>query len=123
MDYSLPSVARHVGFTFAHHDPEEDAVAAAKVGLAALDDIGVESIDDAERRLNRYLLMEFGATRQRSGNIHGASKSQPPFTPTAGDIDPQTPFFCMNGVITGARENCTRAEAIRALGTRGAHAR
>lgn len=123
LDYSLPSVARHVGFTFAHHDPEEDAVAAAKVGLAALEDIGVESIDDAERRLNRYLLKEFGATRQRSGKIQGASKSPSSFTPTAGDIDAENPFFGKNVVITGELENFTRAEAIQELVNRGAQAK
>lgn len=60
MNHKLPTVARHIGFSFDHHDPEADAVAAAKIGLAALDQIGVGSIDDAGLRLRRRLVKTFG---------------------------------------------------------------
>lgn len=120
LDYSLPSVAEHVGFDFEHHDPEEDAVAAAKVGLAALKEIGVESIGDAEVRLNRYLLKEFGAVKQRYGQIHGAWKSPSSFAPTVDEIDEENLFFGTSVVITGTLESFTRAEAIQEIVNRGA---
>ena len=123
LDYSLPTMAAHVGFTFEHHDPEEDAVAAAKVGLAALEKIGAESIGDAEDRLNRYLLKEFGATRQPSGRIRDSSRAPSSFAPTVDDIDVENPFFGKTVVLTGALDGFTRAEAIQEIVNRGATAK
>jgi DNA polymerase III subunit epsilon len=36
--HSLPTVAAHLGIRFAHHDPAEDARAAAEIALRALDE-------------------------------------------------------------------------------------
>lgn len=122
LDYSLPSVAAHVGFDFDHHDPEADAVAAARIGIAALKDVGVDSVGEAEVQLNRYLLKQFGAAKQRSGQIHDTSKSPGSFTPTVNEIDEENPFFGTKVVITGTLDSFTRAEAIQEVVNRGAKA-
>jgi DNA polymerase-3 subunit epsilon len=62
-NHKLPTVAEHVGFTFKHHDAEEDAVASARIGLAAVQELGVGATAGAEVWENRYLLQEFGAAR------------------------------------------------------------
>ena len=118
INHKLPTVAGHVGFSFDHHDPEADAVAAAKIGLAALDQIGVDSIDELGVRLNRPLLKRFGTASQRPGPSHDASSSSS--GSVVRQIDAGNPFFGKRVVVTGTLQSFTRAEATQEMVRRGA---
>jgi DNA polymerase-3 subunit epsilon len=118
MNHKLPTVAGHIGFSFDHHDPEADAVAAAKIGLAALDQVGVDSIDELGVRLKRPLLKTFGTARQWPDQSHSGSDSSS--RPVASQIDVDSPFFGKHVVVTGALQGFTRTEATRELARQGA---
>ena len=50
---ALGSVARHLGIRFKHHNAAEDAVACAKIAIAAARELGVPEIADIPKRLER----------------------------------------------------------------------
>ncbi len=48
---SLDSVARYLGLSLRHHDPEDDAVACANVAMAAASQLGVQHVQDLAERV------------------------------------------------------------------------
>ena len=65
--YGLDSVCAGIGYDFKHHDALEDAKAAAKVILAAMNETGL----DLAGWLNRVQQPIFGSTIAQAGNSEG----------------------------------------------------
>lgn len=73
--YGLKAIADRLGIAFQHHDALEDAMACAKILLAAADAHGASSLDDLEKQLRltrgRAGAWGCGGPRSRDGGSRG----------------------------------------------------
>jgi len=117
LSYSLPWVAEAAGLDFdGHHDPEADAVAAARifVDIAARREAGSveETLAHAHCELGHLTPDDWrGCFHQQSGY----------FIPSPNpDADPSHPFYGREMVFTGALATMTRQRAWDLTAERGA---
>ncbi|WP_164102699.1 exonuclease domain-containing protein [Candidatus Laterigemmans baculatus] len=77
--YGLKAIANRLGITFQHHDALEDAMACAKILLAAADEHAASSLDELEKRLRitrgRAGAWGCGGPRSRDGRTSGGGRS------------------------------------------------
>lgn len=78
LGYGLKAIANRLGISFQHHDALEDAMACAKILLAAADEHAVTSLDELEKRLRitRGRAGAWGCGGPRSRDARGRNSSQ-----------------------------------------------
>jgi DNA polymerase-3 subunit epsilon len=121
LSYSLPWVAEAAGYSLkSHHDPEVDAVAAARIFL----DIGARrgEVDFAAILKSARCVIGTVGDGAWSGCHHRSTSGyRTALLPSPNpDADPAHPFYGREMVFTGALATMTRSRAWEAVAERGA---
>ncbi len=122
LSYSLPWVAEAAGCPMDdHHDPEADAVAAARIFLdiAARREAGSveETLTSARCAMGRLDPDGWRGSYHKQPGGGGPGYLLPPTNP---DADPSHPFYGRQMVFTGALATMTRQQAWDLIAERGA---
>lgn len=116
-NYRLSTVADHLGISFKHHDALEDARAAARVTLAALESSGTDSLQDLSEMHN----LRLGAQRLNSHTPAGSMKNKAVPKVAAQKIKKSHPFYNADVVFTGKLQTMTRGQASKKVINCGGH--
>lgn len=119
LSYRLPDVANACGIDFNHHDPADDAAAAATVALACAGAVEAGNLPDAARRLHVGIGRLSATTWWPSGQIDHRGRISD-LEPTVAGIDRSSPFFGTTVVFTGAM-TMVHADAAQLVVNAGGH--
>ncbi|MDW7670350.1 MAG: exonuclease domain-containing protein [Bacillota bacterium] len=118
INYKLPTVARHIGFEFKHHDALEDAIAAAEVLIHLLDNHGQGSIESLAERFDICLgkihssgYLPCSSLRFCSGSYSKVDLSK--LKPHTVKFDEDNLFYGKTVVFTGSLDGFSRADAAQ----------
>jgi DNA polymerase-3 subunit epsilon len=112
LNYSLPTVAAHVGVEFKHHDPEEDAAACAQLALLSARKCGAAEIVDCAERLNIRMGALFPGGF-RASSVRSAEFKASDLVPNAASFDESHPYFDRTFVFTGTLQSMVRRDAMQ----------
>ena len=110
--YSLATVAEHLGIAFQHHDPMEDATAAARIAILASEKTGATDLHHLAELLAFNAGQFFDSGYRPCGDL-GVGMRLKDLTATTTDFDCNHPFYDKLVVFTGALDSMTRAEAAQ----------
>ena len=117
INYRLLTVASHLGVKFRHHNPEDDAMACAKVALKACEEKEVASLEELATTLKRKPGRLFGdgysPPDSSSARWRGTKINLSTLTADAENFDPSHPFYSQRVVFTGTLQSMTRQEAAQ----------
>jgi DNA polymerase-3 subunit epsilon len=110
LSYSLPVVADRCGIKFLHHDPEEDAFAAAEVALRCCDAFAVPEPTVAVVASG----LRVGSLSPEGYQPCGTIALRPSqLTPQTDRFDQDHPFFGATVVFTGTIQSMVRRDAMQ----------
>jgi DNA polymerase-3 subunit epsilon len=109
-NYGLSSVAEHLGIQFRHHDPEEDAVACAKIAIRACREHRARSLDELAERIE-ILKGELYLGGYKPCRKKPTKPSD--IVPTTQDFDEEHALYGKQVVFTGTLQSMVRREAMQ----------
>jgi DNA polymerase III subunit epsilon len=118
---ALDVVADHLDIEFRHHDPREDATAAAKIARYACEAQGVDSLHELSNTLKFHpgelypggYLPCAGPRSAHSGHSGAPGVRLNTLTAETSDFDCEHPFYDKLIVFTGALDSMTRLDAAQ----------
>lgn len=112
LSVSLPIVAEELGIELDHHDPCSDACGSAQILVAAVDALGVQTIEDAFAKTHRSW-GEVSADLSWSSGGPSTTLRAKDLVASTYEFDPDHPLFGQEVVFTGALHSLTRREAFQ----------
>ncbi len=113
--YALSGVARRCGISFEHHEPADDAYAAAAIALSIAGERGCpglyELAEDLRVQPGRLGPNGYSACQSRAGSRKAIGE----YVASTDAIDPKHEFYGSKVVFTGTMRSMTRDQAIQAL--------
>lgn len=120
VSYSLPFIANHCGITFNHHDPEEDAVACARVSLLCCDALHTQDLFVAATTLG-VLPGTLSPGSYEPGRSKSISPSAKRIVAQTDAFDEDHPLFNATVVFTGTLVSMVRDAAMQRVVNVGGH--
>jgi DNA polymerase-3 subunit epsilon len=114
LNYGLDTVSNHLGFTFEHHDPQEDAVASAKVAIAALTKAQVSTLKELAAKTD-LLMGELYPGGYRPCRLRPQHLRPESLVPSTSEFRVEHPFFDKLVVFTGTLQSMLRGEAMQCV--------
>lgn len=118
INYKLPTVARHIGFDFKHHDALEDAFAAAELLIKLLASHDHGSIESLAKRYDVCLGKIHPGGYWPCSSLRSCSSSYSKLDlsklkPHTVEFDEDNLFYGKTVVFTGSLDGFTRADAAQ----------
>jgi DNA polymerase III subunit epsilon len=113
VNYRLPTVARHLGIKFDHHDAASDAWACAQITLRVCDELGVSTVDEAAERLHHRCGTLNADGYIPAGRISRVGGSIAKLAPKTTQFDEDHPFHGKRFAFTGTLQSMTREKAAQ----------
>lgn len=120
LNYGLDTVSSHLGFTFVHHDPREDAVASAKVAMEALTKAQVSTLGELAAK-TELVMGELYPGGYRPCRLRPQHLRPSSLMPSTSEFRVEHPFFDKLVVFTGTLQSMIRREAMQCVVDLGGH--